>query len=320
MTPQGRAVASALFAALCCLCPLGSALRVVNAGGRALVLRATPAAESEAPRRIALVLRGETFRGGLSNHHFVVKPQWTYIQQENWQNQMDTIVHPFEKDGYEVDVITAAYPTSYDSLLYEVFGDRVKVFEKLDWEHPPANQGLNAVQVIETFMDYQKRTGKKYRFLIFARHDLRFKFNMRDLILDRTSPDDKVLLYTKHPITGRHYGSDDRCTSTKHFNWNNPDRTKISWWANDRLQVVAGKHIHALWQLMNGTMLNHPSAKSSPRWPNECWAEISPLVGGDQNIDFMDENTMIVCKAFAAHGTPRTSMERDTAGCDTGVR
>jgi len=267
---------------------------------------------SAAPRRVALVLRGESFRGGRSGHHLVVLAGSTHIQLANYRSQLESLVLPFEAAGYDVDVFTASYKTPYDDEFRAVFGDRLKVFKELEFHK--SNQATNAVANLETFQEYVNKTGKEYRFMFFVRHDTRFLKNITEVILKHPAPDDTIWLYAKHPFTGDPRTAEARCSTDKSHKWNVVDRSSISWWCNDRIHVMAGKHVPAFLQLINGPTLLDSDRHHAPRWPNECWAELGPLVGGEQHIGFLEEDVIAICKANDMQGEVRVALKREVEG------
>lgn len=288
-----------LFLPACCLGWLGEALRLTG-----------HTADPEHPMRVALVLRGEAFRGGRSARHLIAKPEWTRTQRDNYDSQLANVVIPFEVSGYEVDVFTAMYSTPYDEILNETFGSRMKLFEPLRFAS--SNQATNAAYNIEAFERYVNATGREYRFVVFARHDTRFLADVGTRLLGDPNADEHVFLYTKRvPQTAWLGGPLDRCKNTRA--WNVADRESITWYCSDRFQVIPQKFVRAFGRFLNGTTLlgnNDRPGHREPRWPGECWAELGPLVGGEEHIDFFEEKVLTLCKTSKAHSLMRIAELR----------
>lgn len=263
--------------------------------------------------RVALILRGEAFRGGKSSHQRIAMPEYTSVQTDNYLSQMEHVVRPFEDLGMEVDVLTAMYETPYDHLINESFGGRLVLLQHLRFKS--SDQGKNAVLNIEAYESHANATGKEYRFVVFARHDTRFLQNVTDRMLRHKDPDDHVYLYHWHWLDkGNPSSTSKRCLENRV--WFEPDRHSLNWWCNDQFQVIPQKFMPAFHRLLNGSQTVHPENVHSwmhgPRWPGECWGELKPLVGGDQHIDFFDQETLALCKVLNEHSTPRLP-ENDTA-------
>lgn len=267
-------------------------------------------AGSRSKARVALILRGEAFRGGRSGQQYIATKDYTSIQSENYRSHLERVVLPFESAGHEVDVFTAMYQTPHDHLFKKAFGRRLKVFEYLPFNH--SNQATNAVLNLEAFHSYVGRTGNEYRFVVFARHDARFMRDLSAAILGHRAPDDTVFLYGKVPITQVLPRSpEERCRKKQ---WNVLDRSSVAWYCSDRLQVVPQKFLPAFSRILNGSLLlDARNRQHGPRWPGECWAELQPLVGGDEHIDFLDEGLMKMCKVCLEHSTPRVGQVENSA-------
>mmetsp|Transcript_95580 Transcript_95580/g.232362 ORF Transcript_95580/g.232362 Transcript_95580/m.232362 type:complete len:227 (+) Transcript_95580:324-1004(+) len=188
-----------------------------------------------------------------------------------------------------------------------------KVFKSLRFGH--STQASNAVANLEAFQEYASTTGKQYRFMFLIRHDLRFFENMLEVILKHPRPDDTVWLHNLHrfqyPVLPN--SPEERCSVWETFNWNVRNRSSISWWASDRIFVMAGKFVPAFFKLLNGpTLLGKIGTPSAPRWPGECWAELGPLVGGHGHLSFLDESVIRICKVFNMVGGERIGMDKET--------
>jgi len=271
--------------------------------------RLEPAVHTVGKQRVALVLRGEAFRAGQSNQQYVVEPNYTNVQEANYESQLSQVVRPFEEDGYEVDVFSATYASPYDHIFEKSFGPRLKVYKKLRFLQN-TSQATNAAENLNAVRDHAKKTRTTYRFVIFARQDNRFLKNLKGAIMSFKAPDDTVLLYARHDFVSNGTASvEKRCKNADEYGWNIRDRSSLSWWCNDRIQIIPWKHLEAFWQLIAGpTLLEAPKSWipfDNPRWPYECWEELAPLVGGNGHIDFLDEDVLTVCKARKEHGTKR---------------
>jgi len=228
-----------------------------------------------------------------------------------------------------VDVFSATYSSPYDDIFLASFGPRLKVHKKLRFLQN-TTQATNAAANLNAVRDHAKKTGTTYRFVIFARQDTRFRKNMKDAIMSFKHPDDTVLLYEKHPYTGdtAALGPEKRCRSANEFGWSIKDRSKVTWWCSDRIQVIPWKRFEAFWQLIAGpTLLKSPlpwAPFDTLRWPFECWGELAPLVGGNKHIDFLDKTVVEICKAKQEHGFKRefdVSLQRFTEpNCENHLR
>lgn len=286
-------------AAACCLSWLAGALRRAPTG-------------DDEVRRVALVLRGEAFRAGPSGNHKVANEKYKNVQMFNYQLQMDNLIVPFEKAGYEVDVFSVTYSTPYNEDIQKFFGPRLKVFSLIPFSN--ADQATNAVKNLNALEDYTKQTGKPYRWVVFTRHDARFNVDMMQEILSHSAPDDTFLLNAKHPFYGPtrpvnftgfwSYGAEQRCQNLEIRAWFVRDRQSISWYSSDHIQIIPRKFLGAFRHLLDGPTWtgNNPM---HPRWPLECWAEIGPLLGGEKHIEFIQEGAMNLCKADQHHGMSR---------------
>lgn len=291
---------------LCCLGWLGEALRLT--GG-------VDARGASAKPRVALILRGEAFRGGGSSHHLIAKPEYITTQRDNYASQLANVILPFEKAGYGVDVFTAMYSTPYDHIIKQTFGRRLKLFEPLRFKS--SNQATNAAHNLEAFQSYANRTGREYRFVVFARHDTRFLEDVGRKILQHRRPDDTVFLFRKREFQTVPKGSpQDRCVNQRR--WNVRNRQSISWFCSDLFQVVPQQFVGAFGRLLNGTTLLGDATKPhEPRWPGECWAELGPLIGGDRHIDFFQEGALKLCKTSAEHSLQRAAELRSLPGLES---
>lgn len=129
-------------------------------------------------RRLALVLRGESFRmgGGLGDRRLSGSHAAYEAQKEASQSHIDFIIRPFEDCGFTVDVFLSSYRVSnVTDALVGWYGSRVvkSNFQKMG----DGDQGTIYKSALEMVAENHSRNNRSivYDAMIVTRFDLRFK-------------------------------------------------------------------------------------------------------------------------------------------------
>eukprot|EP00413_Alexandrium_margalefii_P036532 CAMPEP_0204597200 /NCGR_PEP_ID=MMETSP0661-20131031/53671_1 /ASSEMBLY_ACC=CAM_ASM_000606 /TAXON_ID=109239 /ORGANISM="Alexandrium margalefi, Strain AMGDE01CS-322" /LENGTH=236 /DNA_ID=CAMNT_0051607881 /DNA_START=296 /DNA_END=1006 /DNA_ORIENTATION=- len=186
--------------------------------------------------------------------------------------------------GYAVDIVSVTYRTPFDKVIRDTLGQNLRKLELIE-RTADTNQVTNVVANLQIFDAYVKNmsyTYDMYRFVIVARHDERFAETFVPTLLK--FPSDKVFLSYKQDKTLCPVWPNPLCT--ERTVWYNPDRASITWMADDRIQILPGSKFEAYRRLIYGPTQLEP-VKQGPMWPGNCWAELAPLVGGMQELEFL---------------------------------
>ena len=153
-------------------------------------------------RSVALLLRGETFRGdrGQYDRRIEVTPKAAKLQRMAARSQWQFIIEPLELCGFQVEIFFSTYtPESTgvngSQLLMEMYGHNLVSFA---FRNPKQrgkkwNQDTMYRDVVSLFTDHVKKTRKTYDGLVMIRFDLIFKRSLFE-----TPADWSKILYPFH--------------------------------------------------------------------------------------------------------------------------
>jgi hypothetical protein len=223
--------------------------------------------DSSAVQRIALLLRGDSFRHGVKGIHEVVDASRVRTQINVYHSHV-RVIEGLEAEGYQVDVAISTYSTPYDSITKRIFGKKLKVFEKLQREGSTQSTSvLASMLALEEFAWSEKIW---YDYVILTRHDIflhpkfstlfgQDSFNKKVWLPNQMEPGwwcDGVVQYQSH--------------------W-----TNTSWMSNDFVQIIPAH----FWGCVRDLISTH----SPDGWPFECWEQLVPFVGSMDAIGFLEE-------------------------------
>ncbi|KAK3282106.1 hypothetical protein CYMTET_10143 [Cymbomonas tetramitiformis] len=134
-----------------------------------------------APKRAAIILRGESFRvGGVGDHY----------QADSLDNYNEYLVKSLQQKGYEVNIFVFLYRTenfNYDKT-WKLFSDKLQPKLVTLVEVEDSRQAHMNIVSLVIFTNYCLAVNKVYDFVIYTRYDLLFKtpvLDMPDVRVDR---------------------------------------------------------------------------------------------------------------------------------------
>lgn len=233
---------------------------------------------SSAVQRIALLLRGESFRHGGQYVHEVVDANHVQTQINVYQSHV-RVIEGLEAAGYQVDVAISTYSTPYDSITESIFGNKLKVFEKLQREG--GSQSTSALASMLALEKYAWSENILYDYVIFTRHDIYLhpKFST---LFGQDSFNKKLWLPNQwlpsqlgpDSLIGEVWWCDEVVQWQSYWK-------STSWMSSDLLQIIPSH----FW----GCVRDYISIHSPDGWPYECWEQLVPFVGGMDAIGFLGD-------------------------------
>jgi len=252
-------------------CPVGPSTH--DAGGSPSLRRS--------PRRVAIVVRGESFRGGLGmgDRSFSTSEASVRAQREAAQSLLKMVVQPFEKCGLQVDLFLASYiPTSgterniaFDLVKWYGGKGRVKKYKFFgeDFKGQFRQVGLfkKALGLVAEYAEQQALT---YQALLVVRPDMIFKTHLPSVISNATWS--SVLFGFR--LHERFAGSPDKESEGSR---RRPDYVadQIEWcpWEYTNCLVACGPQYRCLMKKTGG----HVSVMLDERHDSDSQADSNPL-------------------------------------------
>jgi len=236
---------------------------------------------SSAVQRVALLLRGESFRHGGQHVHEVVDASRVRTQINVYHSHV-RVIEGLEAEGYQVDVAISTYSTPYDSIAERIFGTKLKVFEKLEREG--GSQSTSALASMLALEEYAWSEKIWYEYVIFTRHDIYLHPKFSNLF-GQDSFNKKVWLpnqWQPNQLNGTEWWCDGVVQWQSHWK-------STSWMSSDFLQIIPSH----FWGCVRDLISTH----SPDGWPYECWEQLVPFVGSMDAIGFFgDKGLWELCR------------------------
>lgn len=226
-------------------------------------------------RAVAVMIRGESFRDGVSSHRYRGGNKSLKPQLRAWQSVQAYVVDPFEAENYSVDIFSATYPTNASSnfSLQSVLGRNLV---NASFTRGGGSQGRNAWDVLIAAALHSRAADIAYRYVLVLRHDTILYQNMVPFM----KSDDKFMI----PF---YWYANTKCNSVLP--------------TTDVVQAFPGKYL--------GCLLNviaYRKKKTLATWPQEFIAgsltDLWTLDVDDPQLDAYDFGVMLNVSASSNTG------------------